>query len=90
MGFFVTTFTLDIPRGMDVMMSFTFEEPLGQPYRAFLFVNGWMMGKRVGNLGLVQNILRMCAGCFDLCFFLFRPQSKFPVQEGILDYHGNK
>ena len=52
-GFFVTTFKLDIPRGLDVMMSFTFQEPLGQPYRAFLFVNGWMMGKRVGNLGLV-------------------------------------
>jgi len=49
------------------MLSFTFEEDFGQPYRAFLFVNGWMMGKRVGNLG---------------------PQSKFPVHEGILDYHG--
>ncbi|KAG8928066.1 hypothetical protein FRC02_007399 [Tulasnella sp. 418] len=23
----------------------------GQPYRALLFVNGWMMGKRIGNLG---------------------------------------
>jgi len=32
-------------------MSFTFQEPLRQPYRALLFVNGWMMGKRVGNLG---------------------------------------
>ncbi|PPQ64156.1 hypothetical protein CVT24_008791 [Panaeolus cyanescens] len=66
-GFFVTTFKLDIPKGLDVMLSFTFQEPFGQPYRAFLFVNGWMMGKRVGNLG---------------------PQSKFPVHEGILDYHG--
>ncbi|KIM43038.1 glycoside hydrolase family 35 protein [Hebeloma cylindrosporum] len=66
-GFFVSTFKLDIPRGLDVMMSFTFEEPFGQPYRAFLFVNGWMMGKRVANLG---------------------PQAKFPVHEGILDYHG--
>ncbi|KAF8871082.1 galactose-binding domain-like protein [Infundibulicybe gibba] len=35
----------------DVPMSFTFEEPFGQPYRAILFVNGWMMGKGVGNLG---------------------------------------
>ena len=52
-GFFVTTFKLDISQGLDVMMSFTFQEPLGQPYRAFLFVNGWMMGKRVGYLGLV-------------------------------------
>lgn len=33
------------------MLSFNFEEPFGQPYRAYLFVNGWMMGKRVGNLG---------------------------------------
>ncbi|KAF9016306.1 glycoside hydrolase family 35 protein [Hymenopellis radicata] len=24
---------------------------LGQPYRVYLFVNGWMMGKRVANLG---------------------------------------
>lgn len=50
-GFFVTTFNLSIPAGFDVPMSFTFEEPLGQAYRALLFVNGWMMGKRVGNLG---------------------------------------
>ncbi|KAJ3509470.1 hypothetical protein NLJ89_g5205 [Agrocybe chaxingu] len=50
-GFFVTTFKLDIPNELDVMLSFTFEEPFGQPYRAFLFVNGWMMGKRVANLG---------------------------------------
>jgi len=50
-GFFVTTFKLNIPKGYDVPMSFTFKEPFGQPYRALLFVNGWMMGKRVGNLG---------------------------------------
>lgn len=50
-GFFVTNFTLDVPQGVEAMMSFTFQEPLGQPYRALLFVNGWMMGKRVGNLG---------------------------------------
>ncbi|KAF7345669.1 Glycoside hydrolase family 35 protein [Mycena venus] len=50
-GFFVTTFTLNIPSGIDAFMSFTFEEPLGQDYRLYLFVNGWMMGKRVANLG---------------------------------------
>ena len=49
-GFFVTTFPLNIPPGFDVMMSFRFNES-SQPYRAFLFVNGWMMGKRVANLG---------------------------------------
>jgi len=49
-GFFVTTFWLDIPAGFDVMLSFTFDDT-DQPYRALLFVNGWMMGKRVANLG---------------------------------------
>ncbi|KAF8886209.1 glycoside hydrolase superfamily [Infundibulicybe gibba] len=58
-GFFVTTFELNIPQGFDAPMSFVFEEPFGQPYRVMLF--------RVGNVG---------------------PQFKFPVQEGILDYHG--
>ncbi|KAF7335702.1 Glycoside hydrolase family 35 protein [Mycena venus] len=66
-GFFVTTFELNIDNFLDVHMSFTFEDPLGPAYRAFLFVNGWMMGKRVANLG---------------------PQAKFPVHQGILDYHG--
>ncbi|KIY43874.1 glycoside hydrolase family 35 protein [Fistulina hepatica ATCC 64428] len=66
-GFFVNTFDLDTPYGVDIPMSVVFREPLGQPYRALLYVNGWMMGKRVGNLG---------------------PQSRFPVPEGILDYHG--
>jgi hypothetical protein len=51
-GFFRTEFTLNIPRGFDVMMSFEFEDHVKDlPYRALLFVNGWHMGKRVGNLG---------------------------------------
>ncbi|KAF9220869.1 glycoside hydrolase family 35 protein [Gyrodon lividus] len=49
-GFFVTTFDLNIPEGFDVPMSFTFDQS-SQPYRAQLYVNGWMMGKRVANLG---------------------------------------
>ncbi|KAK7030467.1 hypothetical protein VNI00_014053 [Paramarasmius palmivorus] len=67
-AFFVTSFELDIPEDNDVTMSFVFEEDFGLPYRALLFVNGWMMGKRVGNLG---------------------PQAKFPVHEGILEYHNS-
>ena len=55
-GFFTTTFDLDIPEGFDVMLSFVFDGGVGEtgaPYRALLFVNGWMMGKRVANLGCV-------------------------------------
>jgi hypothetical protein len=51
-GFFVTTFDLKIDRGLDVALSFTFNDHAEeQPYRALLFVNGWMMGKRIANIG---------------------------------------
>ncbi|KAF8329797.1 uncharacterized protein EI90DRAFT_3062042 [Cantharellus anzutake] len=50
LGLFVTNFTLNIPTGFDVPMSFVFDH-VDQPYRALLFANGWMMGKRVANLG---------------------------------------
>ena len=53
-GFFVTSFDLSIPKDVDAALSFVFDggsEETVQPYRATLFVNGWMMGKRVANLG---------------------------------------
>ncbi len=49
-GFFITTFALDVPEGVDAMMSFQFGEDEG-PYRALLFVNGWKFGKRVADIG---------------------------------------
>jgi hypothetical protein len=84
-GFFVTTIDLDLPENTDVFLSLTFEEPFGQPYRAILFVNGWMMGKRVGNLGYVYELVIML-----ILSAVIRPQAKFPVHEGIFDYHGTK
>jgi len=50
LGFFATSFKLDIPRRLDVPMSFEFENHASH-HRALLFVNGWMMGNRVANLG---------------------------------------
>ena len=44
-GFFVTTFNLAFPGNTDVLISFQFETTNTQPYRAFLFVNGWKFGK---------------------------------------------
>ncbi|KAH8078388.1 glycoside hydrolase superfamily [Cristinia sonorae] len=49
-GFFVTTFDLNVEKETDVFMSFVFDD-VDQPYRALLFVNGWQFGKRVANLG---------------------------------------
>ncbi|KAG9019237.1 hypothetical protein FRB90_004799, partial [Tulasnella sp. 427] len=57
-GFFRTYIKLDMRPGVDTMQTFEFVEkgcaantPTIQPYRAWLFVNGWMMGKRIANLG---------------------------------------
>lgn len=44
-GFFITTFDLDLPKKTDILMSFQFETTNDQPYRALLFVNGWQFGK---------------------------------------------
>ena len=67
-GFFVTKFPLDIPPGFDVMLSFTFDES-AQPYRALLFVNGWMMGKRVANLGYgISHVPKQCESIDDDSF----------------------
>ena len=62
-GFFVTTFTLDVPKGVDAMMSFAFSEE-DAPYRALLYVNGWKFGKRVANIG-PQTVFPVPPGILD-------------------------
>ena len=82
-GFFVTTFNLAIPDNLDVPMSFVFDggsTATTQPYRAILFVNGWMMGKRVANLGCVQSSIRSDL-IVDCCRKQDRKQS-FPYMRG--------
>ncbi|KAF7334534.1 Beta-galactosidase [Mycena venus] len=49
-GFFRTTFNLNLPKGYDIPLSFIFDSTLGH-YRAQLYVNGWQMGKRIANIG---------------------------------------
>ncbi|KAI1211906.1 glycoside hydrolase family 35 protein [Annulohypoxylon truncatum] len=54
-GFFTTTFDLDVPAGYDVPLSFVFANTstaaIASNYRCQLFVNGWQFGKYVANLG---------------------------------------
>ncbi|KAG8163946.1 hypothetical protein KVR01_005864 [Diaporthe batatas] len=71
-GFFATSFDLDIPAGWDVPMAFVFANTTsaeGGPadFRVQLFVNGYQFGKYINNLG---------------------PQTSFPVPQGILNYSG--
>ncbi|KAL7621478.1 hypothetical protein AAE478_008801 [Parahypoxylon ruwenzoriense] len=55
-GFYTTTFELDVPAGYDVPLSFVFANTTaGANYRCQLFVNGWQFGKYVANLGPQTN-----------------------------------
>ncbi|KAF7177626.1 hypothetical protein CNMCM7691_005987 [Aspergillus felis] len=71
-GFYATSFSLDLPEGYDIPLSFVFNTSASDPragtsYRCQLFVNGYQFGKYVNDLG---------------------PQTNFPVPEGILNYSG--
>ncbi|PMD45496.1 glycoside hydrolase family 35 protein [Hyaloscypha variabilis F] len=73
-GFYTTTFELNVPVGWDIPMNFVFNsstsqnlERTGGNHRVQFFVNGFQFGKYVNNLG---------------------PQTAFPVPEGILNYNG--
>ncbi|KAF5328925.1 hypothetical protein D9758_016826 [Tetrapyrgos nigripes] len=50
-GVFRTTFDLNLPTGVDVAVSFNFPPYGNGTYRAFLYVNGWNMGRYVANMG---------------------------------------
>ncbi|KAL2869373.1 glycoside hydrolase family 35 protein [Aspergillus lucknowensis] len=52
-GFYTTSFDLDIPAGWDVPISFNFGNTTtpAPAYRAQLYVNGWQYGKYVNNIG---------------------------------------
>ena len=71
-GFFATSFTLDMPSDYDIPLAFAFANATSADgasarFRCQLFVNGWQFGKYVNHVG---------------------PQTRFPVPEGILDYRG--
>ncbi|RAL65137.1 hypothetical protein DID88_001243 [Monilinia fructigena] len=55
-GFFTTSFELNVPEGWDIPMGFVFNGT-GEAgnYRVQLFVNGWQFGKYVNNLGPQTN-----------------------------------
>ncbi|GLI78126.1 hypothetical protein PoHVEF18_006428 [Penicillium ochrochloron] len=75
-GFYTTSFRLNIPDGWDVPFSIVFnnstagdpsQKTSGLNYRCQLYVNGYQYGKYINNLG---------------------PQNSFPIPEGILNHNG--
>lgn len=67
-GFYTTSFELDVPTGWDVPMSFVFNTTAstgtGFNYRCQLFVNGYQFGKYVNNLG-PQTVFPVPEGILD-------------------------
>lgn len=77
-GFFTTSFTLDLPVGYDIPLSFIFTNTSIRSstpstpstpanFRAQLYINGFQYGKYINHIG---------------------PQTAFPVPEGILNHRG--
>ncbi|KAG6828113.1 hypothetical protein H0H92_009165 [Tricholoma furcatifolium] len=62
-GFFRTTFTLNLPKGYDIPLAVVFDSAEGW-YRSQLYINGWQMGKRVANIG-PQTSFVVQQGIFD-------------------------
>ncbi|EED22288.1 beta-galactosidase, putative [Talaromyces stipitatus ATCC 10500] len=50
-GFYSTSFTLDLPEGYDIPLYFAFGDSSGSLYRAQLYVNGYQYGTYVPQLG---------------------------------------
>ena len=50
-GFYRTTFNLNVPAGHDIPISVRFSEDKGSDYRALLYINGWQFGRRFTRYG---------------------------------------
>ncbi|HET9168025.1 MAG TPA: beta galactosidase jelly roll domain-containing protein, partial [Actinospica sp.] len=60
-GWYHTTFRLNLPRGVDVPLGLRIGDSPRYAYEALIFVNGWMMGRYVNNLG-PQHLFYLPAG----------------------------
>lgn len=95
-GFFTTSFELNVPEGWDIPMGFVFNGTGGAGnYRVQLFVNGWQFGKYGTSLSLPRLLVfrfsfpfTCLANIFILKVNNLGPQTNFPVPEGILNHHG--
>jgi beta-galactosidase GanA len=46
-----TTARLDLPRGQDTSVGLRIDDPTRRAHRAQIFVNGWLMGRYISNVG---------------------------------------
>jgi beta-galactosidase GanA len=60
-GWYRTTFGLDLPDGQDVSLGIKISDDLTRNYRALIYVNGWLMGQYVNDIG-PQRVFPIPAG----------------------------
>ncbi|HEY6796684.1 MAG TPA: beta-galactosidase [Kineosporiaceae bacterium] len=50
-GWYRTTFTLDLPQGQDTSLGLKITDDPARPYRTQIFLNGWLIGRYVNDVG---------------------------------------
>ena len=50
-GWYRTTFDLDVSKGVDVSLGLTIADDPAKTYRALIFVNGWNLGQYINDVG---------------------------------------
>lgn len=63
-GWYRTTFTLDIPAGQDVPVALKISDNPSRHYRALIFINGWQVGRYVNDRG-PQHVFVLPAGILN-------------------------
>lgn len=94
--FYVTTFSLDIPRDLDVPLGIELSAAPGTQARVQLFVNGYQFGKSVCFVSMkypIDSPVRLNLGkVTDQRLFRYvphiGPQTRFPVPPGIINNVG--
>lgn len=63
-GWYRTSFELNLPKNSDVPIGLRLSDDSSRKYRAFIYVNGWLMGQYINNLG-PQHVFTLPAGILN-------------------------
>lgn len=56
-AFYRSRFDLTVPEGLDLSLNVVYPDEMG-PFRSQCWINGWMVAKRVGDLGPQLEVSR--------------------------------
>ena len=86
-GFYATSFQLDLPVEYDIPVEFVFHNTTAPDYRVQLFMNGYQFGK-FGEFSQPKSACSYQTPANKVTVPSVGPQLRFPVPEGILNYRG--